>query len=328
MRAAWMPRAGVVEVGEAPEPTLADGEVLVRMHHASICGSDTHVVHDGFHREERLGVPGYPGHEGVGVVEDSRSPDVAVGDRVLTVPPGWLGACFAELQAVNAAYVVPVPEDVSLVRALMAQQLGTTIFAMQRFQRPERDVAAVIGAGSAGSYFVQHLRRLGYEHVVVSDREPARLATAGRLGATTCVDARQDSVVAAVHDLTAGVGAGLVIEAAGYDACRADAVEALRHGGTAGFFGYPERYGDAPYPSFLAFRRNATLAWVNGAQLEPGLASFRAAMELIATGEIEVDHCLERHLDLEDIAEAIDLARRGGGGATKVNVTLPAGRDG
>lgn len=326
MRAGFMPAPGVVEVGDFPEPEPGDGEVLVRMHHASICGSDTHVVHDGFHRPERLGLPGYPGHEGVGVVEASRSTRFDVGDRVLTVPPGWLGACFAELQAVPEQYVVPVPDEVPLLRGLMAQQLGTTVFAMKRFGRPERDVAAVIGAGSAGSYFVQHLRRLGYEHVVVADRQPDRLATAGRLGATTLVDARKVSVVEAVHDLTAGEGAGLVIEAAGYDACRADAVEALRHGGTAGFFGYPERYGDAPYPSFTAFRRNASLQWINGAQLEPGLASFVEAMGLIAGDEVVVDHCLERHLDLEDVAEAIALARSAGGGATKVNVTLPAGR--
>lgn len=328
MRAAWMPCAGRIEVGDAVEPVAGDGQVLVRMHHASICGSDTHVVHDGFHREERLGVPGYPGHEGVGVVEASHAPGFRPGDRVLTVPPGWLGACLAELQAIDARHLVPIPDGVGLTRGLMAQQLGTTVFAMKRFERPERDVAAVIGAGSAGSYFVQHLRRLGYEHVVVSELDAGRLETAGRLGATTLVDARDSSVVEAVHDLTDGAGAGLVIEAAGYDACRADAVEALRYGGTAGFFGYPERYGDAPYPSFLAFRRNATLAWINGAQLEPGLASFRTAMRLIADGEIAVDHCLERHLDLEDAAEAIDLARRGGDGATKVNITLPAGRPG
>jgi L-iditol 2-dehydrogenase len=326
MRAATVPRPGVLEVADFPDPEPGPGEVLVRMHHASICGSDTHVVHDGFHRPERLGTPGYPGHEGVGVVELSRSPAFAAGDRVLTVPPGWLGACFAELQVVDAAHVLRVPDAVPLVRALMAQQLGTTLFAMKRFGRPPGDVAAVIGAGSAGTYFVQHLRRLGYAHVVVSDRDPTRLATAGTLGATTLVDARDGSVVEAVHDLTGGEGAGLVVEAAGYDACRADAIAALRHGGTAGFFGYPERHGDAPYPAFLAFRRNATLAWVNGAQLEPRLASFREALDRVADGSVVVDHCLERHLDLEDVADAVLLARSAGGGATKINVTLPAGR--
>ncbi|WP_229051560.1 zinc-binding dehydrogenase [Aeromicrobium sp. Leaf350] len=326
MRAAFMRQAGLVEVGDFPEPVAAPGEVLVRMHHASICGSDTHVVLDGFHRPERFGEPGYPGHEGVGVVEASHSDRFAVGDRVLTVPPGWLGACFAELQVVPEGYLVPVPDDVSLQRGLMAQQLGTTVFAMKKFGRPDGDVAVVIGAGSAGLYFVQHLRKLGYPEVVVSEPDPTRRALARRLGSTRVVDPTTESLVDVVAHLSDGTGAALVIEAAGYDALRAEAIEIVRHSGTVGFFGYPEVPGDAPYPSFLAFRRNLSIEWVNGAQLEPGLASFREAMDLIAAGDIQVDHNLERFLDLEDVHEAVVLAKRAGGGAAKVNLTLPAGR--
>ena len=326
MRAAFMREAGRVEVGDFPDPTAGPGEVLVRMHHASICGSDTHVVLDGFHRPERLGAPGYPGHEGVGVVEVSHSEQFAMGDRVLTVPPGWLGACWAELQVVPEGYLVPLPDGLSLERGLMAQQLGTTVFAMKKFGRPDGDVAVVIGAGSAGMYFVQHLRRLGYPHVVVAEPDAGRRALAAQLGATRVVDPAGESVVEVVAALTSGSGAALVIEAAGYDALRADAIEMVRHSGTVGFFGYPERSGDAPYPSFLAFRRNVSIEWVNGAQLEPGLASFRKAMDLIAAGEIAVDHCLERFLDLEDVDAAVRLAKQAGGGAAKINLTLPAGR--
>ncbi len=296
------------------------------MHHASICGSDTHVVLDGFHRAERLGEPGYPGHEGVGVVEVSRSDRFAAGDRVLTVPPGWLGACWAELQVVPEAYLVRVPDGLPLERGLMAQQLGTTIFAMKKFGRPDGDVAVVIGAGSAGLYFAQHLRQLGHPHVVVAEPDAGRRALAGGLGATRVVDPAVESLVEVVGELTGGSGAALVIEAAGYDALRADAIEMVRHGGTVGFFGYPELHGDAPYPSFLAFRRNVSIEWVNGAQLEPGLASFVEAMRLIATGEIAVDHCLERFLDLEDADAAVRLAKARGEGAAKINLTLPAGR--
>src|SRR5207302_1530501 len=131
------------------------------------------------------------------------------------------------------------PPGADPTRLLMAQQLGTTILALRRFwSGPGAGAATLIGAGSAGLFFLQQLRRLGFETVVVSDLEPARLEIARELGATACVDARTQSVVEATMDLTGGEGADLVIEAAGYDVCRAQAVESARIGGRVGCFGF------------------------------------------------------------------------------------------
>ncbi|RQN08701.1 zinc-binding alcohol dehydrogenase [Aeromicrobium camelliae] len=322
MRAATLAAPGEIVVGHFPRPAPQAGDVLVRMEHASICGSDVHVVFDGFQRPEMVGRPGYPGHEGVGVVVESLDPAFAPGTPVLTVPPGAQGQCFAEFQVVPGTYLVPLPDGADLRRMLMAQQVGTTLFAMRRIGRPPGDVAVVIGAGSAGTYFVQHLRRAGYASVIVSDPNAQRLATAAALGATHPVLVPQESLEQTVHEVTGGQGADLVIEAAGYDDCRNAAIELVRWQGTVCFFGYPERAGLAPYPSFLAFRRCVTIAWINGAQAEPELLSFREAVQLIDDRTIEVDHCLERMLPLEQAADALDLARRAGGGATKVGIDI------
>ncbi|WPB89282.1 hypothetical protein [Streptomyces malaysiensis] len=67
------------------------------------------------------------------------------------------------------------------------------------------------------------------------------------------------------------------------------------------------------------------MEWINGTQSEPGLASFREAIGLIQRGEIAVDHCLRSTYCLEDVPEALAVARAQGNGAAKVNVTLPAG---
>ncbi|WP_293784055.1 zinc-binding dehydrogenase [uncultured Aeromicrobium sp.] len=322
MRAATLVAPGHIVVEHFPRPVPQAGEVLVQMEHASICGSDVHVVFDGFHRPEMMGRPGYPGHEGVGVVVESVDPGVAPGTRVLTVPPGAQGQCFAEFQVVPSRYLVPLRADSDPRRMLMAQQVGTTLFAMRRIGWPEGEVAVVIGAGSAGGYFVQHLRRLGYRSIVVSDRNARRLETAARLGATHTVLVPRESLEQTVHDVTGGEGADLVIEAAGYDDCRNAAIELVRWQGTVCFFGYPERAGLAPYPSFLAFRRCVTIAWINGAQSEPGLLSFHEAVQLIDDRMIEVDHCLERMLPLEQAARALALARHAGDGAAKVGIDI------
>src|SRR5215472_5355661 len=251
MRAARLVRPGRVEVDTFPVPEPGDGEVLVRMRRASICGSDVHVVFDGFEPDELPAAPGYPGHEGVGEVVDSRSDAFAAGDHVLTVPVPTQAGCFAEFQVVDETSLVRLPPEADTARLLMAQQLGTTIYALRRFwpiPGAEPGVATLIGAGSAGLFFLQQLLSAGWETIVAADREPARLEIARELGATTCVRAPEESVVEATMDLTGGEGADLVIEAAGYDACRAQAVEAVRYRGRVGLFGFPERKGESPFP--------------------------------------------------------------------------------
>lgn len=326
MRAATVVAPGVVEVSDFPVPDLDQGQLLVEMHYAAICGSDVHMVFDQMHDPRRLGTPGYPGHEGIGVVVGSRSEQVPEGTAVLTVPLGRSGGCFAEYQVVDDTQVVALPQGADLRRLLLAQQLGTTIYAMRKFVRSLESTsgsAAVLGAGAAGLFFVQLARRAGFGSIVVSDLSDDRLALAAKLGATVTVQAGRDDVVAAVRDATAGAGADLVIEAAGYDISRAEAMTAAREWGTVGLFGYPERHGSSPYPVDLAFRRSLTVEWISGTQKEPGLRSFRDAVSEIRNGGIDIEHCLNCTYDLDRAPEALERARDLGRGVAKVGFVLP-----
>lgn len=326
MRAAYLARPGIVEVKDFDAPKPGPGDAVVKMSYSSICGSDIHVIYDGFHDPELLGRPGYPGHEGVGVVVESRTDRFPVGTAVLTTPPGVTGGCFAELQRINEMHLVALPDGGDMLRLLMAQQLGTTVFALKKFITSERLAtlrsAAIIGAGSAGLFFVQQLKRLGVPDIVISDLNPQRLKHAARLGASRTVQVPEESLVEVVDDEVSVEGVDLVIEAAGYDQCRAEAVGAVRARGTIGLFGFPEKPGPSPFPVDEAFRKAVTMEWFSGTQSEPGLASFRSALQLIHSGEIEVDHCLESQYPLEQIAEAVEVARQQGHGAAKICLAI------
>ncbi|MFC7404514.1 zinc-binding dehydrogenase [Georgenia alba] len=324
MRAASLRAPGVVEVDDAPEPAAtAPGEVVVRMHRTSICGSDVHVILHGFHEDGCLGMPGYPGHEGLGTVVESRSSSVREGELVLTVPRPAEGRCFAQYQLVADTQVVPVPAGDAEERLLMAQQYGTTLYAMRSFWPDggtlrEPGTVAIAGAGSAGLFFVQLARRAGFEHILVSDLDPRRLEVAERLGAATTVHAPSGSLTDAVMDVTRGEGADLVIEAAGYDLTRAQAVAAVATRGTIGLFGFPERRGDAPFPMYAAFRKVARIQWAGSTQSEPGLVAFRDAVRHIHDGEIDVEHCLGDLRGLDDLPEAVEVASEPGRGPVKL----------
>jgi L-iditol 2-dehydrogenase len=195
-------------------------------------------------------------------------------------------------------------------RALMAQQLGTVIYALKRFwSEPPQGTAVILGAGSAGLYFLQLLRALGFRRTVVADLEAERLATARALGADVVVDARHDNVVEAVAELTGGEGADLAIECAGRHATRAQAIEVVRKFGRVGCFGHAETLGEEAFPFEPAWRNCLDVRFAVGAMFEPGLLSFREGLRRIESGEVRVDYLAGREYPLADLPAAMEAAR-------------------
>lgn len=329
MRAARLVGPGKLEVTEEPVPSPGEGEVLVASKRASICGSDLHIVFDGFYRAEYPGPPGFPGHEGVGVVEESTVDELAPGTWVLAVPNPPAARCYAERQVVPHTSLLALPDGGDPDRLLLAQQLGTTVFAFRRHwpegRSAEGATAGICGVGSAGLFFVQLARRAGFSRVVVADRSPLRLALAERFGADVCVEAPGGSFVEAVLEDTGGVGADLVIEAVGFDATRIQCLKAVRKNGRVGYFGFPERPdGETTWSYGDAWRKTPSIEITNGTQLEPGLVSFREAIRLIHEGEIDVDPFLEPVYPLEEIQLAFEAAYEQRGGKIAVELSATA----
>lgn len=67
------------ELVACPFPRLAEGETLIRLTTATICGSDRHTVSG----RRSQPCPSVLGHEGVGVVQETNNPSLAVGQRVI-----------------------------------------------------------------------------------------------------------------------------------------------------------------------------------------------------------------------------------------------------
>jgi L-iditol 2-dehydrogenase len=321
MKAAQWVGLGNVVCVDAPVPAPAEGELLVRTAYASICGSDLHGVYGG--APPQPGPPGYPGHESVGEVVESRHPGFAPGDQVLTAPHAApaTGRTLAEYQAVSADFCVKLPSGPPLSHLLMAQQLGTVIYALRQhpFDYLGKDVA-IIGQGSAGAFFTFLLRQAGAARIFTSDLSPARLAYSRQLGADLAVNAGTDDFLAAVLEATGGQGAGVVVEAVGSRATFPLSLELAAPGALLVWFGLPE--GDDPYPlSFRDFFRRRLAAYSTfGAQGEPGLESFRHAVRLIASGAIDVSPLLSHLLPIEKVEDAFRMAHDRTDGALKVSV--------
>lgn len=326
MRAARMVEVGRMECEEIEIPPLSEGQLLVKSEMASICGSDLHIVMMGAGTNHPFPCPhGYPGHEGIGLVVDSGDAGIAEGTHVLTFPNPPVGECFNEYQRVGASYCTPLPaSELPRSHLLMAQQLGTVVFAMR--QRP-RDVVGetvvVMGQGSAGLFWTYLLKRAGAERVIVSDLSAERLAVSARYGADVCVNASEDSLRDVVREHTRGKGADYVVEAVGRSETFLDSVELVRMDGELMWFGLPSVDADIPVRFYKLFRKRLKASSIYGAQDEVDAISFKNALRLISTGQIDVEPLLSHVFGIEQINEAMHVADEPlDAGALKVSLSF------
>ena len=131
-----------------------------------------------------------------------------------------------------------LPTD-DLVPGLLAASdvLGTGWFAAVAAEVGPRKTVAVVGDGAVGLLAVLAAAQLGAERIIAISRHEPRQRLAREYGATDIVEERGDDGVAAVKELTNGLGAHSVIEAVGTQESMLQALRSTRPGGHVGFVG-------------------------------------------------------------------------------------------
>ena len=215
-----------------------------------------------------------------------------------------------------------LPPGVPASHLLMAQQLGTVIFACRRLPPPQGKTVVVIGQGTAGLFHNFMLRRLGADRIIGIEPMPARRALAKRMGADETVDVTGERATDAVVDLTGGVGADVVIDAMGTVETLNQSLDLARPSGRIAAFGLPTTKRSVRFHWAKLFDKSLTVQAIHGSQNEPGLPDFREALDLIARGDIDVGPLITHELPLDMIQDAFDLADSREDGAVKVVVRI------
>jgi L-iditol 2-dehydrogenase len=322
MKAAIVEGLADINCHEVPTPEPQAGRVLVRMLMSSICGTDLHYVYHGWPRDNWPLPPGSPGHEGVGVVIDDGGTEFPVGQRVLTVPNIWEARNFAEVQLVSAHFLIPLPDAIQVAHLLMAQQLGTVIFAARQLPALNGETVVVLGQGSAGLFHDFWLRRMGAGRVITVEPNYDRREAGRMFDVGDAIDVTGQAAVDAVLDLTGGAGADLIVDAVGGNATLNQAVTMAKANGHIHIFGLPTTHDLVPFDlgAFFLKRLNATSTF--GAQDEPGLVAFREALGIIERGEIDMAPFVTHVFPLEQVSDAFALAHEPAGGALKVSLNM------
>lgn len=201
----------VLEPAQVPDPSPADGQVLVRVAAAGVNRAD--VMQRLGHYPPPPGEPDWPGLEVSGTVEavGAGVQEWSVGDEVCALLGG---GGYAELVAVPAGQLLPVPAGVGLVEAAALPEVACTVwsnvFMAAGLQRGET-LLVHGGSSGIGTMAVQLAHALG-ARVAVTAGSAEKLARCAELGADVLVNYREDDFVERVREATDGRGADAVLD--------------------------------------------------------------------------------------------------------------------
>jgi threonine dehydrogenase-like Zn-dependent dehydrogenase len=326
MRAAIFHEPRRIEAGDRPDPSLREPtDAIVRVVLACVCGSDLW-----YYRGDSEFEPGPIGHEFVGVVEDvgAEVTDIKTGDLVISpfafsdgscpnCQNGITTACMnggffpmngdgGQGEAVRVplanSTLVTVPgsgHSDEMMRSLLALSdvMATGHHAAVCAQVKAGQSVAVVGDGAVGLSGVLAAKRLGAGRIIALSRHEDRQALARQFGATDIVAERGDAAVAAVKEMTDGVGVDATLECVGTGQSMQTAIDVARAGSMVGFVGVPH---GVELPIGQMFFRTVGVRG-GGAPVRVYLPEL---LEDVLAERINPGRVLDYETDLEGIADA------------------------
>jgi 2-desacetyl-2-hydroxyethyl bacteriochlorophyllide A dehydrogenase len=249
MKALVYTQPNEVQLQDRPEPVLADGEVVLRIDAAGICGSDMHAYHG--HDPRRK--PGLVlGHEFAATVAQSAHPRWRAGQRVTGNPLITCGECdyclqgrdnlcsvrtmvgmqrpgaFAQAMGIPGRCLIELPDGLSATAAALTEPAATALHAvnlsLKSLVRPLPECRVLIlGGGAIGMLAALLLRHYGVDRLDVAEVHEGRRASLREHARCAVYDPRHTAAAESAYDY--------VIDAVGNAATRTTAIAAVKPGG-------------------------------------------------------------------------------------------------
>jgi len=309
-----------VRIEEVPTPEAGPGEVLVRVRAVSVCPSDLRLYQEGHASGVVPDHPMIQGHEfsgdivalGEGVAEPP------VGTRVAVEPSWHCGKCdmcrrglvnvcrnivfpsFPQRDGALAEYlacpdfsVCPLPEGVSYTEGALIEPLSVGIHAVRLAQVSPEDKVCLLGAGAIGMCTMLAAQAQGVCDLALVEPLEDRQRWPGELGA--------DPVAASYHDLLdLGYEADMVFECSGDNQAIDQALRLARPGGKVIVVGIPHP-DEVTFDSTVPRRHELTVIFSRRSR-----NTLQHAVELLASGQVNLKAMPTREFTLEQTAEAME----------------------
>ena len=249
---------------DVPEPAYGINDVLIRVRHTGICGTDVHIYDWDEWAQRTIPVPMVIGHEFVGEI-------VAVGANVNDFFPGDIvsgeghvtcGRCrnclagrrhlcaatkgvgvnrpgaFAEFVALPMSNIWRHDPAVNQDVAAIFDPFGNAVHTALSFPVLGEDVL-ITGAGPIGIMCIPVVKKAGARHVVITDLNPFRLELARKMGATLAVNPTETPLADVQKQLGMLEGFDVGLEMSGNGTAFRGMIDAMSHGGKIAVLGIP-----------------------------------------------------------------------------------------
>ncbi|MGH7532905.1 MAG: L-threonine 3-dehydrogenase [Gemmatimonadales bacterium] len=326
-----------MSVKDVPVPRIGAADVLIKVAHAGVCGTDLHIWEWDAWAAGRLKPPVVIGHEFAGTVTELGSEArgaglLAVGDEVTAEGHVVCGHCrpcrfnqyhvcertqiigvdrdgaFAEYIAMPASNVMKldgIPTEIGAIMDPIGNAVHTALEGMVA-----GNSVFVLGCGPIGCFAVGIAKAAGASVVIASDFNPVRRALARTMGADATLDPATDDVPARVRELSGTGGADLICEMSGHPAGHQQAFASVRAGGRINFLGTPSKTTEVDFARDIIFK-GLTLYGVTGRRM---YKTWQQMGSLLRTGKFDPRPVVTHRFPMEGIAEAIDLIKNGQAG--------------
>jgi L-iditol 2-dehydrogenase len=339
MRAAFLETEGRLVMTEVEMPTIQSADqILIQVKTVGVCGSEVHAF-EGTHPYRKA--PVILGHEAAGDILSvgEAVTDFKVGDRVIVDPqwacgqcdycragdlnlcpskkvlgtPPWPGA-FGEYIVAPEEAVFHLPDNLSYVQGSLIEPLTVAVHVARRANLAACESVAILGTGSIGGLLAGVCRVQGAESTIAADiRQHCLDAARERLGATHDFLLPDDNLVDEVKELTAGEGVDVVFITADDASLVSQGVEMAK------------RRGRIVLVALLtASPLQLTAYEIIGKELHivgsimSNHEDVRKAIELAASGQVDVEAIATHLLPIEDAQRGMELAHTKDDGAIKV----------
>lgn len=338
MRAVKFPEPWKVECIDIPEPVAKEGEALIKVRSAGICGSDIGAFRG---TNPLVSYPRVIGHEVAGEIlsiPEDNPRGLKVGDHVIVDPYLYCGECYpcsigrtncctslhvlgvhveggmCETFAHPADMLWKLPDDMPWDIAPMAEPLTIALHGIHRGGLKAGEHVSIIGAGPIGLLAAMSAIAYGAEPILI-DLVDERLEMAKELGVKYVINSGKEDLVAKVAEYTDGRMAELVMECSGTNPAVRSTLDIVANAGRITLTGWPKK--ETPLPTDAITRKEVDIRGARTSARE-----FEEAIELIHSGKVNVRALLTKVVSIADAPAAIMDIEKNPGNYMKVDVVM------